>query len=329
MNTQKENYNFQKIVAVTGIILFSVKLIAWYLTNSVAILTDALEGIVNVISAFIGLYSLYLSAQPKDKNHPYGHGKVEFISAAAEGIMIAFAGLWIIFESINHIVNPQVIKQLDFGIILIAFAGIVNLILGVLAVKKGKKNDSIALIASGKHLITDTYTTIGIVIGLLIVTFTNFLWLDSVVALIFGGVIIITGIRIIKKSLAGIMDEADQQLLGKVVDLLNNSRNENWVDLHNLRIIKYGSILHIDCHLTLPWYFSIKDANTEIEKLEKLVQNDFGLSVELFVHTDYCQKFSCEICSKSDCTERKSNFIKTIVWNVDNVSTNSKHELTG
>lgn len=126
MNTQKENYNFQKIVAVTGIILFSVKLIAWYLTNSVAILTDALEGIVNVISAFIGLYSLYLSAQPKDKNHPYGHGKVEFISAAAEGIMIAFAGLWIIFESINHIVNPQVIKQLDFGIILIAFAGIVN-----------------------------------------------------------------------------------------------------------------------------------------------------------------------------------------------------------
>jgi len=139
LNIQQENYQFQKVIAATGLLLFAVKLTAWYLTNSVAILTDALEGIVNVISAFIGLYSLYLSSLPKDKNHPYGHGKAEFLSAALEGVMIAFAGIWIIFEAINHIINPQQIKELDLGIILIVIAALVNFIVGFIAIKKGKK----------------------------------------------------------------------------------------------------------------------------------------------------------------------------------------------
>lgn len=139
MNNQQQNYRFQKTVVVVGLSLFAIKLAAWYLTNSVSILTDALEGIVNVISAFIGLYSLYLSSLPKDKNHPYGHGKVEFLSAALEGVMISFAGIWIIFEAINHIINPQQIKELDWGIILVALAALVNFIVGYIAVKKGKK----------------------------------------------------------------------------------------------------------------------------------------------------------------------------------------------
>lgn len=136
MNNQQQNYRFQKTVVVVGLSLFAIKLAAWYLTNSVSILTDALEGIVNVISAFIGLYSLYLSSLPKDKNHPYGHGKVEFLSAALEGVMISFAGIWIIFEAINHIINPQQIKELDWGIILVALAALVNFIVGYIAVKK-------------------------------------------------------------------------------------------------------------------------------------------------------------------------------------------------
>ncbi len=325
MNHQKESYKFQKIVTVVAIVLFGIKITAWYLTNSVAVLTDALESIVNIVSAFIGLYSLYLSAQPKDKNHPYGHGKVEFISAAIEGIMIVFAGVWIIFESIGHLINPHEIKSLDFGVLLIAIAAFFNLLIGWIAVKKGKKNNSIALIAGGKHLISDTYTSAGVIIGLLIISFTNILWLDGVVAIIFGAVIIVTGIKIIRQSLAGIMDEADEELLGKVVALLDASRQENWVDLHNLRIIKYGSTLHIDCHFTLPWYFSIKEAHLEVDALEKLVRNNFGSSVELFIHADYCQYFSCKICSKNNCKARKNKFVKTIKWTVNNVSYNKSH----
>jgi|TARA_R110000782_G_scaffold269225_1_gene366918 cation diffusion facilitator family transporter len=327
MPIERENYNFQKIVAFVGVVLLAIKLAAWYITDSVAILTDALEGIVNVIAAFIGLYSLYLSAQPKDSNHPYGHGKVEFISAGIEGVMIAFAGLWIIFEAINHIINPQEIKQIDIGIVLIVFAGLTNFIVGYLAVKKGKKNNSIALISSGKHLISDTYTTLGVIIGLIIIKVTSIYWLDSVFAMIFGIIIIFTGVKILRQSVAGIMDEADTQLLEDMVETLNKNRVPNWIDLHNLRIIKFGSGLHIDCHLTVPWYLTVKEAHEEVDAIEALIQKKYGNNIELFVHSDYCKPKSCEICTKIDCNVRIKAFIQQIEWNLSNVVDNKKHQI--
>jgi len=327
LNNQQQNYRFQKTVVVVGLSLFAIKLAAWYLTNSVSILTDALEGIVNVISAFIGLYSLYLSSLPKDKNHPYGHGKVEFLSAALEGVMISFAGIWIIFEAINHIINPQQIKELDWGIILVALAALVNFIVGYIAVKKGKKNNSIALIASGKHLISDTLTTVGIIIGLGIMLFTKLMWIDSIVALIFGVIIIVTGFQIIRKSISGIMDEADEDLLKQLVDWINENRSENWIDLHNLRIIKYGSILHIDCHVTLPWYFTVREAHHEIDLIEKMVQQKFGKSVELFIHSDDCQPKSCKVCTKLNCEQRLNPFEKKLDWTIENIRKDEKHGL--
>ena len=327
MPIERENYNFQKIVAFVGVVLLVIKLAAWYITDSVAILTDALEGIVNVIAAFIGLYSLYLSAQPKDKNHPYGHGKVEFISAGIEGVMITFAGIWIIFEAINHIINPQEIKQIDLGIVLIVFAGLTNFIVGYLAVKKGKKNNSIALISSGKHLISDTYTTLGVIIGLVIIKITSIYWLDSAFAMVFGIIIIFTGVKILRQSVAGIMDEADTQLLEDMVETLNKNRVPNWIDLHNLRIIKFGSGLHIDCHLTVPWYLTVKEAHEEVDAIETLIQKKYGNNIELFVHSDYCKPKSCEICTKVDCDVRVKPFIQQIDWNLSNVAGNKKHQL--
>jgi cation diffusion facilitator family transporter len=327
LKNQLENYQFQKVIAATGLLLFGVKLTAWYLTNSVSILTDALEGIVNVISAFIGLYSLYLSSLPKDKNHPYGHGKVEFLSAALEGVMIAFAGIWIIFEAINHIINPQQIKELDLGILLIIIAALVNFIVGFIAVKKGKRNNSIALIASGKHLISDTFTTVGIIIGLVIMLFTKLMWIDSAVALVFGAIIIVTGFQIIRKSVSGIMDEADEDLLKQLVDWINKNRSENWIDLHNLRIIKYGSILHIDCHITLPWYFTVREAHQEIDSIEKMVQQKFGKSVEFFIHSDDCQPTSCKVCTKQQCDKRLNPNERKIEWTIENIRKDEKHGL--
>ncbi len=326
MTTAKQNYNFQKIITITGVLLFLIKLAAWYLTNSVAILTDALESTVNVVSAFIGLYSLYLSAKPKDSQHPYGHGKVEFISAAIEGTLISAAGLLIIYEAAKNIHNPQPIGQLDYGILLITVTAIINYLVGALAVKKGQKNNSLALVASGKHLQSDTYSTIGIIIGLILLYFTKMTWLDSAVALLFALLIVVTGYRIIRDALRGIMDEADEDLLKKMVDLLEANRGSNWVDLHNLRIIKYGSTLHLDCHLTVPWYLNVHEAHQEIDKLNSLVNNNFGGSIELFVHTDGCLDFSCAICQKTECSVRHAPFIQKIKWTVKNISSNKKHQ---
>ena len=326
MTKAKQNYDFQKIVAVTGVLLFVIKLGAWYITHSVAILTDALESTVNVTSAFIGLYSLYVSAKPKDSDHPYGHGKVEFISAAIEGTLIACAGLLIIYEAIKNLLGtPEPIGQLDYGILLISVTALINYLVGAIAVKKGRQNNSLALVASGKHLQSDTYSTIGIIIGLILLFFTRMVWLDSAVALIFALLIVYTGYKIIRDSLRGIMDEADEELLKTMVSLLEKYREHNWIDLHNIKIIKYGSTLHLDCHLTVPWYLNVHEAHQEIDKLSRLVNENLGENIELSVHTDGCLDFSCEICRKESCAVRKAEFRRSIEWTVENISNNHKH----
>ncbi len=241
MEKAQNNLKVQKVVAVVSIVLFIVKIIAWYLTSSVAILTDALESIVNVVAGLIGVYSLYVSAKPRDYDHPYGHGKAEFISAAIEGTLITVAGFVIIYEGINNLLHPHTLKKLDYGIILVAATAVINYIAGALCIKTGKKNNSLALVASGKHLQSDTWSTVGIVAGLVLMFFTKIFWIDSVIAVLFALIIIFTGYKIVRSSVAGIMDEADEVILKKLVALLNINRKENWIDLHNLRIIKYGA----------------------------------------------------------------------------------------
>ena len=148
-------------------------MLAWYLTHSVAILTDALESIVNVVAGLLGIYSLYISAKPKDIDHPYGHGKIEFISAAIEGTLIFVAGVLIMYGAAKNIFIASKVKQLDYGIVLIALTAIVNYGAGYFCERIGTKNNSLPLIASGKHLKTDTYTTLGIIVGLILIYFTS------------------------------------------------------------------------------------------------------------------------------------------------------------
>lgn len=325
MDKAKQNLRIQKWVAFVSVLLLAVKFIAYYTTHSVAILTDALESIVNVAAGFIGLYSLFVAAKPRDADHPYGHGKAEFLSAAVEGTMIGVAGVIILYKSILQLVHPIEIHQLDTGIWLVGATAIVNYVIGSLCERTGRRNNSLALQASGRHLQTDTYSTIGIIIGLLFLYFTGQKWIDSVVAMCFGVFIVYTGYTIIRRSIAGIMDEADKQILSRMVALLNANRLENWVDLHNLRVIKYGSVLHLDCHLTVPWYLNVHEAHREIDELAEQVRKEFGESVELFVHSDGCLPFQCHICSKHDCPVRQHPFEKRIEWTLENISRNKKH----
>ena len=327
MNSVKQNLKIQKYIAGISVCLFLIKLLAWYLTNSVAILTDALESIVNVVAGFIGLYSLNLSAKPRDADHPYGHGKVEFISAAIEGILISVAGIFIIREAVLNLSHPHQIRKLDNGIYLVLVTAIINYAAGFYCVRQGKKTNSLAMISSGKHLISDTYTTAGIIVGLALMFWTNQLWIDSVVAIVFALIVFYTGFKIIRSSVAGMMDEADKDLLNNLVGFLNAHRTENWVDVHNLRVIKYGSMIHVDCHLTLPWYFNVNEAHQEIDKLSDLVEQHFGNRVELFIHSDGCLDFSCKICSKQACAERKHPYQKQILWDMQNVLPNKKHQI--
>lgn len=319
------NVRIQRNIAFLAILLFFIKIIAWWYTHSVAIYTDAMESIVNVISGLTGWYSLWLAAKPRDLNHPYGHGKVEYISSAIEGTLISVAAIVILIEAVRNLKHPHPVLQINSGLILISITALINFFAGRYAIARGKKEHSIALEASGRHLQSDTITTVGIIAGLLIIRFTHLNWLDPVIAILFALLILITGYKVLRRSLAGIMDEADLNLLKEIIDYINQHRRAEWIDLHNLRMIQYGSVLHLDGHLTLPWYFNVNEAHEEIEYLDDLIKEQYGQSVELFVHVDGCLPFSCKICSMQNCPVRQHPQETTLGWTPENVLQNKKH----
>ena len=230
----------QRRIIACSVLLMGGKFLAFALTNSVGILTDAMESIVNVIAGFISLYSLYRAAKPKDENHPFGHGKIELISASVEGLLIAVAGGIIIFEGVRRLFEPAAIEKLDIGIVLVAAAGAVNYLLGRYSIRTGRRYDSIALVAGGRHLQSDTYSSIGLVAGLLLLYVTRIGWIDSALALIFGGIIVWTGFSILRKTVANLTDEADREYLKKMRTTIAENPHPDWIDIHNLKMIQYG-----------------------------------------------------------------------------------------
>lgn len=325
MQVQRSNIRLQAFVLLAGFVLMAIKFMAWRITHSNTILSDALESIVNVVAGSFALYSLWLAAKPRDREHPYGHGKVEFISAGIEGGLVVLAGGLIIWRAVVALLEGQELHDLDTGILLTAGAGTLNLLMGLLLRRRGKQAHSITMEASGTHLLSDAWSTVAMVIGLLLIHFTGLLWLDQVFAMLFAAYIILTGLRIFRRSVAGIMDEADLELAATVIAKLEEHRKPQWVDVHNFRMIKYGAVLHIDCHVTLPWYYTLEQAHQEIAELEKLVMQRNEQEVELFIHMDPCIPPSCSICALSGCPERKTAFSHRIPWTLDSTLRNAKH----
>jgi cation diffusion facilitator family transporter len=317
----------QRYIALLSVVLFLGKMLAWYLTGSVMVLTDALESIVNVVAGFLGLFSIIVAAMPRDTNHPYGHGKAEFLSSAVEGTLIIIAGVVIIYEAILHLLVPHQLEKLNTGLIIIVACGAVNFLAGRYAEKKGEKSNSLILISAGKHLQTDAYSTLAVIAGLaiLLLTKNKWPWIDSIVALCFAVIIMTTGYKVLRRSISGIMDEMDIALLKEVIDVLRENRQPQWVDLHNLRVIQYGSMLHVDAHMTLPWYYKVAAAEKEINALEDLIKAHFNNQVELFIHIDGCKPYQCKLCALENCPERKEPFRSLVKWDIENLWANKEH----
>ncbi|WP_026063293.1 cation diffusion facilitator family transporter [Pedobacter arcticus] len=318
----------QKIILaslVISILLMSVKFVAYFATHSNAILTDAAESIVNVLASAFAFYSIYLASQPKDKNHPYGHGKVEFFSAFVEGLLIVLAGLLIVAKSVYNIFYPQQLHAILDGVLLIGITGVVNGVLGLYLVKKGKRFRSITLSAEGKHLITDAISTFGLMLGLVVIYFTGVFVLDSLISIALGFYIIYSGYRLVRKSVSGLMDEVDTEVVGKVVQFLNSTRKDAWIDVHNLRAQRYGAETHIDCHVTLPYYLDLNQVHDEISEIDRSVGRNIGDKTEFFIHADPCIPQCCHYCSVKNCTVRSQPQTEIIAWTLDNITKNQKH----
>lgn len=322
---RRADLRLQSVVLAIGAGLMIIKFIAWQLTHSNTILSDALESIVNVVAGSFALYSLWLAAKPRDREHPYGHGKVEFISAGVEGGLVVLAGALIIWRAVQALLSHQHLHDLQTGIALATVAGALNLAMGLTLKHRGKTSHSIAMEASGEHLLSDAWSTVAMVGGLALILLTGLLWLDQLFAIVFACYIMYAGMRVFRRSVAGIMDEADPALAQEVIAILEGHRKPQWVDVHNFRTIKYGKVLHIDCHVTLPWYYPLEKAHREIAEIEALVNEKCAREVELFIHMDPCVPTSCAICTLDGCPERKAAFSRIIPWTLDTTVTNRKH----
>lgn len=310
---------------IVGSLLMLAKFAAYFITSSNAILTDAAESIVNVLASSFALYSIYLASQPRDRNHPYGHGKVEFFSVFVEGCLILLAGLLIVFKSGYNIFYPQQIGMLISGTIIVGLAGLVNFIMGIYLVGQSKKLNSVTLYADGKHLQTDAYSSAGLVAGLLVIHYTGLYYLDSVLSIALGIYIAFSGYKLVRRSVAGLMDESDVAVLTDILAILNQNRKNAWIDVHNLRAQRYGADLHIDCHLTLPYYYDLNKVHYEVSQVDKLVNRKGNVRTEFFIHADPCLAECCHYCRMENCPVRSEPKRKDITWTMENITRNQKH----
>ncbi|MBC8154405.1 MAG: cation transporter [Bacteroidetes bacterium] len=322
---QQTKYRWMGVSLGLSIVLLLLKLFAYYLTSSTAILTDALESIVNVAASGFALYSIYLANVPRDLNHPYGHGKIEFLSSGFEGALIISAGFFTIYQAILSFYAPKELTNLSWGLLLIAFTTAANAAIGWILLRVGRRTDSMALIADGRHLLTDSMSSVVVLIGVGLVWLTGYAWLDSTLSLALSVIIIYNGIAITRQSVARLMDETDTRTLDRIVSVLNAQKQPTWIDVHNLRVQKYGADLHIDAHLTMPYYWSLVQTHDEIHRFEETLQAGFQSEVEIFVHADPCLNQCCHYCRVTDCPVRAFPFVRDVEWTSGNLPINQKH----
>lgn len=311
-----------------GVLLGGTKFVAFVLTGSNAILTDALESLVNLAAGGFALYSVVLSARPRDENHPYGHGKIEYFAAGFEGGLITLAGLSMGINAVYGFFYPSTLAQLDLGIALSAATGAGNFLLGAWLIRAGRARRSLVLEADGKHLRADSLSSAGLVAGLGLVLWQPHLqWVDNFLALLLSGVIIREGLPLVRRAVAGLMDEQDAALLQRVADVLRDQRRPAWVDVHNLRIQQFGNRLHIDCHLTLPWYYNLQQTRAEQAALRAVLQAELQAVLELSIQADPCLPECCRACFLPDCPHRQAAFDRILDWSPERLLTNRKHQL--
>lgn len=315
-----DNYKLKRKAAVISLLvgfgMFGGKIFAYLITGSSAIFSDAIESVVHVMATGMALYSILLSSKPADKNHLFGHGNIEYFSAGIEGLLIIIAAITIIYTAVVNIITGSQPEQLSSGTLIIATAGVVNLFLGWYLIKKGKETNSLALEADGKHVLTDSYTSIGVVVGLILVLLTDIYLLDPIVAILVALNIIVSGIKLIRESIGGLMNETDHELLRTIVEKLNEIRKEDWIDLHHLRFWKSAEKVFLDFHLTIPFYRSIRESHIYEQEISDYL-NNFLPFIEVRVHWDYCDDILCAFCNLADCSERKNNKSQNLNWSVE------------
>lgn len=296
------------ISLVAGAAIFAGKLATWRLTGSVAVLSDALESTVNIAAAGLLVFSMHLAARPADRDHPYGHGKVEFLSAGIEGALIVVAAVLIAVEASGQLLHPAPLRDLDLGLLALAALSAGNAALGSYLLRTGRAARSLALVADGKHVLADVWTSAGVLGGLVAVRVTGLAWLDPLVALAVAANIVREGFRLARSAVRGLMDEADPALLDALAATLSHPRPPEWIDAHGLRAWRSGAQVHVDLHLVVPRYFDAERLHEISERVEARLLAGLDEPGEAVVHFDPCGSVHCPSCEMAACPVRAAAF---------------------
>jgi len=314
-----------RLSLVVAVVLLGVKFGAHALTGSQAIFSDALESIVNVAAAAVALATLAYAGRPADRDHPFGHGKVEFLSAAFEGALVFGAAAVILWQAIAAFAAGAVPERLDLGVWLTAAAGAVNGVLGWYLVRQGRLHRSVAVEADGLHVLTDFWTSVGIVAGLLVVASTGWWWCDPLVAAAMGLLLLATGWRLLRRAAGGLLDEEDPGLLREIVARLSPRVRDGVISVHHLRAIRAGRLRHVSAHVVVPEFWTVERAHDAAEALAAALQRDLGGDAEVVFHTDPCERTWCAQCDLDACSVRRQPFASRMALSIDDAVAPDAH----
>ena len=291
-----------------GALIMGLKFYAFHLSQSTAILSDALESVVNVAAAGFSLWAIRAAEEPPDEQHPYGHGKFEFVTAIFEGGLISFAALLIGYEALHSLWSSPEVPELSDGLLLLALAGLLNGALGFFLFQTGKRTQSAALEADGKHVFSDFISSLALIFGLLLVKATGFAWLDPLLALGVAIFLAVTGIPLVRRALDALIDAADPDLLEKLLVAMEETREPGLIRLHHVRAMRNGRRVHVDGHLVVPEFWSVEKAHDATEEYVNAIVAKLKLEGEMEFHTDPCRKAYCASCDLDSCPIRANPF---------------------
>jgi cation diffusion facilitator family transporter len=300
---------------VISIVLLAIKLIAYFLTGSQAIYSDAVENIANVATAAFAVYAIRLAHRPADVDHPYGHGKIEFFSAGLEGAMVLLAAALIVGKIGTNLLSQgsPVVRRLDAGIVLMTVALVVNGLLGLSLLWRGRMNKSITLEASGVHLMVDALDSLAVLMAVALVKLTGREWIDPLAALAVAVYIALTGLKLIKRSTAGLMDEQDPADIKLLRDILGshlgaNAKDPRICSYHKLRLRHSGRNHWVDFHIMVPGHWDIEKGHNVASVIEHEIELAL-VDANATAHVEPCNEEGCGECgtgAKSEIRNSKS-----------------------
>ncbi len=296
------------LAIIVAVLIFYVKFIAFRMTGSQALFSEAMESIVNILAAVIAFFVIVYAAKPADKDHPYGHGKMEYLSAALEGGLIAFAAFLIIVEAFQAFYENTPLVELETGLGLLAGTAVANLSTGIFLKVTGKRKHSMALEASGRHLMADFWTTAGVIVGLGLVIVTGIVWIDRVLAILVSLHLIKEAYELIRKAVGGLLDEEQTSVLEQIQEVVNKHKQPGIIQVHHLRVMRAGRYHHIDAHVVVPEYWTVEQAHDNTNVYERTLFANYEFSGEIHFHIDPCRKLYCQFCNVKDCPVRQEEF---------------------